>query len=421
MADYHGKHSNSTPTPGATSSRRSSSRQSVNSSPTNHEPRQPLSGSRSRSAHRQASRHFGSYDTTAIRSRRSNPIITVVAVVVALAVLGGLIFGGIKLYEYFSAGQSQSIEAGQTVNVVIKEGSTTTVIAQQLKKFGVISDEAAFKRAVTARGVDNALKPGEYQLITGMDMEVLIDKLVAGPILVATGNRLTIPEGMTIEQTAQVVEQSTGIPASEFADLANSADLFIDEYPFLEGAYNNSLEGFLYPKTYTIPYEAKAVDVIVTLLDQFSIETQNLDLSYATERNLTILDVVTIASLIERETRTDDERPLIASVIYNRLHNGMRLQIDATVLYALGNPTDKQYVYNDDLTIDSPYNTYAVDGLPAGPICSPRLDSIDAATHPEETEYLYYVITSEEGTHTFCETEEEFYAAKQQYENLLNQ
>jgi UPF0755 protein len=143
-------------------------------------------------------------------------------------------------------------------------------------------------------------------------------------------------------------------------------------------------------------------------------------MAYAEEHNLTLFDVVTIASLIERETRTEGERPLVASVVYNRLSGGMKLQIDATVLYALGNPADKQYVYNDDLTTDSPYNTYLVDGLPAGPICSPRLSSIEAAAHPADTGYYYYVITSEDGTHTFCETEAEFYAAKEQYEALLN-
>lgn len=350
-----------------------------------------------------------------------SPLVTIVSIVVALAVLIGLVFGGIKLYEYFSAGQSQKVEAGKSVTVVIKEGSSTSIIASELKKAGVISDEATFKNAVVAREVDNSLKPGEYQLITLMDMDVLIDKLVAGPVELATGNRLTIPEGLTIEQTAQTVEQATGISASEFANLAHSADLFIDEYPFLEGAYNNSLEGFLYPKTYVIPYEASATDVIITLLDQFQIETAGLDFSYATEHNLTLFDVVTIASLIERETRLDDERPLIASVIYNRLHDGMRLQIDATVLYALGNPADKQYLYNDDLLVDSPYNTYAVDGLPVGPICSPRLGSIDAAAHPPDTNYFYYVINSEEGTHTFCETEAEFYEAKALYQSLLEQ
>lgn len=422
MAEYRGKHhSGSESDQGSEPTRRDRTRQSVNSTPAGNQPRRSYSGKRSRSAHRQAARQFSSYDTSAIRTRRMSPVATVASIVVALVILAGLVFGGIKLYEYFSAGQAQDVEPGQTVTVTIEEGSSTSVIASALKKAGVISDETSFKNAVASREVDNALKPGEYQLVTGMDMDALIDKLVAGPVEMVEGNRLTIPEGLTIEQTAQTVEQATGISASEFTDLAHSADLFIDEYPFLEGAYDNSLEGFLYPKTYVIPYQATAADVITTLLDQFQIETASLDFSYATEHNLTLFDVVTIASLIERETRLDEERPLIASVVYNRLHDGMRLQIDATVLYALGNPADKQYLYNDDLLVDSPYNTYAIDGLPAGPICSPRLASIDAAAHPSDTSFLYYVITSEEGTHTFCETEDEFYAAKAQYQSLLEQ
>jgi UPF0755 protein len=228
--------------------------------------------------------------------------------------------------------------------------------------------------------------------------------------------KLTIPEGLTVEQTAAKVASTTGlnIKQEDFIALAYQADRYQAQYSFLEGAYNNSLEGFLYPKTYTIPTDATADYVIRVLLDQFVVETRALNLGTASDQ-FSLSELVTIASLVEKETAQDAERGLVASVIYNRMQFGMRLQIDATVVYALGPTYDGHPLLYADLEVDSPYNTYRVDALPAGPICSPQIKSIQAAANAPETEYFYYVLTSKDGTHTFCVNSEEFEAAKAIY------
>jgi UPF0755 protein len=177
----------------------------------------------------------------------------------------------------------------------------------------------------------------------------------------------------------------------------------------------------LYPKTYWIPEDANAEFVIRVLLDQFAKETKTLDMTYAESRNLDLFDVVIIASMIEKETATPSEKELVSSVIYNRLREGIKLQICATVIYAMGEENyDGHPLLDQDTQIDSPYNTYAYHGMPMGPICSPHISSIIAAAHPAKTEYYFYVLTSKDGTHTFCKDEEEFAIANEKYHELFN-
>jgi UPF0755 protein len=270
--------------------------------------------------------------------------------------------------------------------------------------------------------VDNKLQPGRYALTTGMSDDEALGVLLAGPDpSLGPGNKLTIPEGLTIEATAARVEEVCGIPAADFIAEARSADAYVADYPFLEGVYDNSMEGFLYPKTYQIPAGSDAQYVIRVLLDQFAIETAGLDKAFAESKNLTLYDLVIMASMIEKETAAPDERPIVSSVLYNRLHDGMSLQICSTVVYAIGlDNYDGHPLLESDLAVESPYNTYLNAGLPAGPICSPHLSSIEAAAHPAETDYLYYVLTSLEGTHTFCVTYEEFEVANAVYHELFN-
>lgn len=335
------------------------------------------------------------------------PIILVLAVAVA----------GVVFAVSSCSSEEVTIEPGIAVTVTIPQGSSTNEIANILKKAQVISSTQDFITEVQSINAEQSLKPGTYELVTLMDLPLLVDTLVAGPV--ENGTRLTIPEGLTAEQTAEMVEASCGIAQADFLALVYSADTYLADYPFLEGVYNNSLEGFLYPKTYSIPEDATADTIIRILLDQFAIETSELDLSYATEHGMNLFNVVTMGSLIEKETAADDERPLVASVMYNRLREGMKLQIDATIVYILGSDFTAGEVSYDDLEIESPYNTYLVYELPAGPICSPSIASLEAAAHPAETNYFYYVLTSTEGYHTFCETEEEFLVAKEEYNRLF--
>lgn len=340
------------------------------------------------------------------------------ALVLVLALLASaLVFGVPKLLGLFTPAE---LPSGQSVAVFIPEGSSTRQIAQILKDAQVISSTKSFIDACDRQGVASSLKPGRYDLTTGMPIDELIDALVSGPP--DNSVKLTIPEGLTIEQTAARVELACAIPAADFLTEAYNAAKYEPDFPFLAGCYNNSLEGFLYPKTYQIPRGANAEYVVRVLLTQFGIETMGVDWSIAAAKGLSPYDVLVIASLIERETYLPDERQLVSSVIYNRLGTDMRLQIDATIIYALADSNrdyQEQPLLYSDLEVDSPYNTYRRDGLPPGPICSPQILSILAAAEPGQTNYLYYVMTSTDGHHTFCITYEEFEEANKVYRQVF--
>ncbi|HBT94863.1 MAG TPA: endolytic transglycosylase MltG [Coriobacteriia bacterium] len=357
------------------------------------------------------------------KKNNNSKILAVVVGAIAVVVVAALIF---MVYNFFqtSPSETQTVTAGIEKEIFIPEGSSTTAIAGILKNEGIIAKESTFISAVRSRGAESMLKPGKYAMTTGMGDNAAVDLLIAGPS--ATGNTLTIPEGVTLEQAAKTVEKVCDIPADAFIAEARSADKYYNENPtkywFLANVYNNSAEGFLYPKTYVIPEGSDAAYVVKVLLDQFAIEIKNLDLSYAESRNLNLYDVMIMGSMIEKETYTASERELVSSVLYNRLRNNMKLQICATVVYVLG-PDSRDYGINPllyvDLEVESPYNTYLHDGLPPGPICSPQIASITAAARPAQTDYLYYVLTSQDGTHTFCATDAEFAAANEVYNRVF--
>jgi UPF0755 protein len=267
-----------------------------------------------------------------------------------------------------------------------------------------------FRLRARLDGIDGELRPGVYDLVTGMGYDDVVETLLAGPPVAYT--TVTIPEGFTVEQIAERVSTEAGISAEEIAELGLSgASAFQEAYPFVSDGYQGSLEGYLFPDTYRIAEGSTARDVIALMLDQFAEEFATLDLAYPDEAGLTPHQVVTLASMVEREARLADERPIVASVIYNRLARGMRLEIDATIEYVI--KENRPRLLNKDLEVDSPYNTYKYDGLPPGPIASPGLASLEAAADPAETGYLYYVLTSADGAHTFTETYEEFLEAKE--------
>jgi len=351
---------------------------------------------------------------TGARPRHSKLKTLLIVVPIALVLFG---LGALGVFVVSPLLVEEEIVPGVAVTVVIPGDVTTaSQIATILKEAHVINDVQAFIADCRSMGAEGLLKVGTYELETLMDTTLLINYLVAGPV--TNGVRLTIPEGLTVEQTAALVENVCGIKQADFLKRAYSADEYVKTYPFLAGAYNNSLEGFLYPKTYSIPNGSSADYVIRVLLDQFAFETKNVDISYAESCNMDFFCVITMASLIEKETAADKERALVSSVIYNRMRAGMMLQIDATVVYAMGPGYDGHPVLYSDTEIDSPYNTYQIFELPAGPICSPSIKSIQAAAKPADTDYLYYVLSSREGYHTFCVTPDEFEIAKEEY-NIL--
>lgn len=308
------------------------------------------------------------------------------------------------------------VEAGQPVLVDIPSGAATGEIAEILAEAGVIENASLFRLRARMDGIDADFRPGAYELETGMSYNVVVERLTTGvPVEYVT---VTVPEGLTIPETAARIEEATGIPASEFTVLAESqAATFSAAHPYLAEAYRGSLEGYLFPKTYRVVEGSSAADVIEMMLDQFDTEIAAVDLSYPNGRKMSLQEVVTVASIIEREARLAEERPLVSSVIYNRLDRDMLLEMCSTVEYLL--PGSRPRLTYEDLEIDSPYNTYIYPGLPPGPIASPGLASLQAAASPAKTDYLYYVLTGEDGSHTFAETYDEFLSAKAQSKEAI--
>jgi len=303
------------------------------------------------------------------------------------------------------------------VDVTIKEGMTATQIANLLEDKKVIDSALMFRLVVRKKGVGSDFKPGEYELKTGMDHEEVIDILVKGPPIKYAN--LTLPEGWTAKQMSKRIGSRTKVDADEYMQIVDEGRVLI-EYPFLKDnkAPTKSLEGYLYPETYRVQEDIAAQEMIHIQLSQFQERTGNLNWANAQALGRTPYEIVVIAAMIERETRVDDERPLVAAVIYNRIEKGMPLQIDATVQYAL--PEWKDRLLLEDLKVDSPYNTYKYKGLPPGPICNPSASSIDAALNPTHDDYLYYVLAPDNsGRHVFTKNYDEFLRAKNQYKESL--
>ncbi len=339
----------------------------------------------------------------------------VIAIILVVIILVA-VFAAFQLF-FDRQSQDKASQATQTsfIEVEIPQGAGAQSIAQLLYEKGVISSPTMFIDELVKAGADSKLRPGTYQFSTQEDTQALINKLLQGGEVAS--KKLSIPEGLTLKQVAAQVEKQLGISAQSFIDQAKASN-YEEKYPFVKGTYQDSLEGYLYPKTYNFQEGITADQVIDRLLQQFVKETQGLDFSAASNKGLDALQVISAASLIERETRVIDERPLVASVIYNRLNKGMPLQIDAAIQYALG--TTKQRLSLDDLKVDSPYNTYSNKGMVPGPICSPSISSIKAVLEPASSDYLYYVLTSKDGTHTFTSDYDSFKKAKEEYKRVFS-
>ncbi len=346
------------------------------------------------------------------RKSRVGAAFALLGIVAALAAVG--VVGG--WWYLFERTEHGPIVAGEPVTVEIPEGAATASIAMLLVENGVVPNANRFRLESRRAGADGRLRAGEYDLVTGMTYDEAIAALLEGPTIAYV--TVTIPEGYVIEQIAARLEEQAGIPAEEFERLAHAG---YAEFPrdYLQGAFEDKLEGYLFPKTYRIVEGSTARDVIEMMLDQFELEIASADVDAARARGFELHEIVTMASIIERETKVAGERALVSSVIHNRLEIGMRLQIDATIEYVL--PGTRFRLTYADLEIDSPYNTYRNAGLPPGPISNPGLASLQAACEPADTEYLYYVLTAEDGSHTFTETWEEFLRAKERSKEVFGQ
>lgn len=327
--------------------------------------------------------------------------------VIGLAVvLFFVAIGGWFLYSNFF-----SSPIGRGVEVEIKKGESLTEIANTLAAKKVVKSAWLFIAVAKYKQVSTRIFPGSYKLREGMSYAEAIDVLRKGPVKKTF--TVTIPEGFTIDQIATALRNKTEIDEEEFLRMAENESSSFSDYSFLQSNSTTSLEGYLFPKTYTVADKTTTYQFVTVLLNQFNKETSSLDWQAGASRGMSSHQIVTVASMVESEVKVPQERPLVSAVIYNRLSKGMPLRIDATVQYALG--THKAKLTAGDLKVNSPYNTYANKGLPPGPICNPSLASIQAALDPASVNYLYYVLTDPTtGRHTFTVTYEEFLRAKKQ-------
>lgn len=334
------------------------------------------------------------------RKRYSNKLLIPAIAIFVLAAVG----------IAFAANLDNALDSGseEIITVSIPAGSSTASIGHSLAEKGVIGSATKFKLYAKLNGYEGKMKAGEYNFSPSMDLKEVMNVIISGKSNTA---KFTIPEGFTVNQTADKLASENLIDQEVFLKQLESGSF---DYPFMKylPAGANRMEGFLFPETYHIYTTATETEIIDKMLAQFDAVFTDKYYKRAKEMGYSVYDIITVASLIERETRVDSERAKVASVIYNRLDIGMNLQIDATVQYALGK--QKERLLYKDLEIDSPYNTYLHAGLPPGPICSPGEASIKAALYPEDTEYYYYVLKSKnDTTHNFAKTGEEFekYAA----------
>ena len=286
------------------------------------------------------------------------------------------------------------------VFVDIPSGSGPARIGDKLVDAGVVRDRTIFRVALFISGRARALKAGEYRFTAPMHALDVIDKIARGDVY---KRLLTFREGLTIAEMAQVFEEKGFGKADEFQKAAANVTLIADLDPSAR-----DLEGYLFPETYSLPRDTPAAVVVEQMVAGFKNALTPEMRTAAETDGLSVRQLVTLASLVEKETGAGDERPLVAAVYRNRLRIRMPMQADPTVIYAL----QKAGQYNGNLTrehlreLDSPYNTYKYAGLPPGPIAAPGRASLQAAAKPADADYLYFV-SKNDGTHVFASTLDE--------------
>ena len=299
-------------------------------------------------------------------------------------------------------------EPGEPVAIIVPSGATTASIGQLLQDAEVVPNSTFFRYYARFKGEEN-FQAGEYEMQLNSSAQEAIDVLNAGPKPQVFA-RFQVREGLWMAEILPTIAgQLDNVTVAEMEAVLRSGQLT----PRYRPDGTTSYEGLLFPDTYQVNADATAFDVLQKMGDEFSRVTGSLGYGASESLlNLTPYEVVIVASLIEAETRIEDERPLVASVIYNRLREGIALGIDATCLYGAG--TRDPSVLTRELLDDTenPYACRGRVGLPPTPINAPGRASLDAALNPATSDYIYYVLTDPNGTHTFAETEEEFFAAR---------
>ena len=290
---------------------------------------------------------------------------------------------------------------GNEVSIEIPAGSTAEDIGELLVEAGVIGSSRQFESAVETAGVANSLKAGSFDLVTGMNPDAVINTLIAGPTVRVY--KVTIPEGLRVTEILELLAEESGIERGEFEEALFSGQVTTTLHTIPAEPTFADWEGLLFPDTYEFSEQSSASDILNRLARTMQVRMESVDWTAFEEAGFSRHEGIIIASLIESEVQVAEERPLVSSVIRNRLEIGEILGIDASTLYAQGIRAASEI----NVDFDSPYNTRRYGGIPPGPISAPGLASLEATANPADSDFLYYVLADADGTHVFAETLEE--------------
>jgi UPF0755 protein len=311
----------------------------------------------------------------------------------------------------------------ETVIFLVKKGEGTKEISVNLKEQDLIRYSSLFRVYALVQGQAEKLQAGEYELSPGMAIPEIVNKLASGGMIKKT---ITIIEGWNLRDIGWYFENKGMFMAEELfelvgfplVDYSKVTDIpppkdFSQEFNFLEHKPKNlGLEGYLFPDTYEISPEDGIEEIVEKMLDNFDKKLTSELREEISSQGETIHEIVIMASLVEKEVRTFEDKKIVAGILWKRLENNMFLQVDASITYITGRKTTK--ILKEELQVDSSYNTYKYKGLPLGPICNPGMESILAAVYPESTDFWFYLSTPE-GETIFSRTLEDHNIAKEKY------
>ncbi|WP_262173418.1 endolytic transglycosylase MltG [Saccharococcus sp. Marseille-Q5394] len=356
-----------------------------------------------------------------IEQKKEVKIVRRIVFVVALVLIIGGLIGGRAIYKYISeALQPVDPNSEEVIEVEIPIGSGLTSISEMLEEKGLVKDAKIFKYYAKFNN-ESQFQAGSYGLTKAMTLDELIESLKTGKVYRTPVFTMTIPEGLTLDQIAATVQKRIGIPEKEFLDYVNDEQTIADlmgRYPnilteeILKEDVRYPLEGYLFPATYPFYEEKPSVETVVTTMLNATSDNITPYYAFLESKEKSVHWLLTFASLLEREATSNTDRETIASVFYNRMDEGMPLQTDPTVLYALGKHKDR--VLYEDLKVEDPYNTYVHTGLPPGPIANAGRSSIEAVVDPSVTDYFYF-LADKEGKNYFSRTYEEHLKKKAEH------
>lgn len=354
------------------------------------------------------------------RSEEARMVRKIVAIIILILIIM-LSFGTYSVYNYITTAlEPVDPSSKDQIDIEIPLGSSSSTIGKILEENGIIKDARVFQFYVKFKNKSD-FQAGEYTFTPAATLDEIIDSLKSGRVMLEPLYTVTIPEGKTIDQIAEIYSNAIQFDKEDFLEKVNDEQYIhelIEKYPsvlsdvILDPNILTPLEGYLYAATYEFYEEEPSIESIVEAMLDKTVEVLSQYQGQINEMDYSVHEAITFASLLENEARTDEERKLIAGVFNNRLEAGMPLQTDPTVLYALGEHKDR--VLLEDLEIDSPYNTYVVNSLPIGPISNFGVNALEATVEPEETEYMYF-LHDYEGNIYYSVTHDEHVELKRQH------